>query len=505
MTRWMNVMLASLPLLTACGGADMDSMEQPAAVGLLDEVTGEAEQSLSVKTGGPQLYDLNQATYPFTVRITIRWSDGSSGICSGAVLGSHTIITAAHCTRNYGTNPPRTPTAATTIHYGTGWTNSQPIVSATEGVGWWESTATDVGLFRVANAINVTKPAFSGSPQPINSIWKMRGLGRMRNRADYTGNYTITSDRNVDGADASYSYFNVAATDPGDSGGPWLFNYTTSAGQMILGGVTSGTTGAQDRVSKTSQAYAPILSKAAAWGDTIPTYVLPPAGCETMAPGEGLAHNQAVWSCDGRFEFRFQSDSNLVLYKHSGGTTTPIWASGTWNMNADKLIMQEDGNLVMYRANGSVVWATHTNGSPNSRLRVQNDGNVVIYNTSNQPIYSTLATLSWSSTGPISGKHCTQISETMDPATWDDNYLCSTENHGFAWSGAGPIGGMRCTQIHEAAEPSSTTWHDNYLCVPNDSPLQLTWSSAGPISGKACVQWIEAADPHTWHDNYLCY
>jgi hypothetical protein len=390
MTRWMNVMLASLPFLTACGGADVDSREQqPAAEALLDMETGQAEQPLSVKSGGPQLYDLDQPTYPFTVRITVRWSDGSSGLCSGAVLGSHTIITAAHCTRNYSTNPPRTPTAATTIHYGTGWTSSQPIVSATEGVGWWESTATDVGLFRVPNAINVTRPALSGSPQPVNSIWKMRGMGRMRNGVDYTGKYTITGDRNVDGANASYSYFNVAATDPGDSGGPWIFNYTTSAGLKILGGVTSGTTGVQDRVSKTSLAYGPILSKAAAWGNTIATYVLPPTGCETMNPGEGLAHDQAAWSCDGRFEFRFQSDSNLVLYKHSGGTTSPIWASGTWNTNADKLIMQEDGNLVMYRANGSVVWATNTHGNPNSRLRVQNDGNVVLYNASNQPIWAT--------------------------------------------------------------------------------------------------------------------
>jgi hypothetical protein len=121
----------------------------------------------------------------------------------------------------------------------------------------------------------------------------------------------------------------------------------------------------------------------------IATYVLPPTGCETMNPGEGLAHNQAAWSCDGRFEFRFQSDSNLVLYKHSGGTTAAIWASGTWNTNADKLIMQEDGNLVMYRANGSVVWSTNTQGNPNSRLRVQNDGNVVLYTASNQPIWAT--------------------------------------------------------------------------------------------------------------------
>jgi hypothetical protein len=111
--------------------------------------------------------------------------------------------------------------------------------------------------------------------------------------------------------------------------------------------------------------------------------------------------------------------------------------------------------------------------------------------------------LYWSSAGPISGKYCTQISESADPHTWNDNYLCADVSYGFRWSSAGPISGMRCTQISESADPH--TWNDNYLCVPNDSPLWLSWSSAGPISGKSCTQIIEAADPYSWRDNYLCY
>lgn len=153
--------------------------------------------------------------------------------------------------------------------------------------------------------------------------------------------------------------------------------------------MTSGSTGNQDRASKTSLAYAPILSKAAAWGDTIPTYVLPPTGCRTAKPGEGLAHDWSIWSCDGRFEFKFQGDSNLVLYKYSGGVAKPIWAANTWNMGGDKLIMQEDGNLVIYKSNGTPIWSTNTWGKPNSRLEVQDDGNVVIYSASNQPIWAT--------------------------------------------------------------------------------------------------------------------
>lgn len=116
-----------------------------------------------------------------------------------------------------------------------------------------------------------------------------------------------------------------------------------------------------------------------------------------------------------------------------------------------------------------------------------------------------LKPITWSTTGPIAGRYCTQIHEGSDPHTWNDNYLCSTVNYGIQWSSAGPIGGLRCTQITEGSEPPEHTWHDNYLCVPTNSPLYFQWSSAGPIAGKTCTQWHESADPHTWMDNFLCY
>eukprot|EP01083_Nonionella_stella_P163997 541488_1 len=108
--------------------------------------------------------------------------------------------------------------------------------------------------------------------------------------------------------------------------------------------------------------------------------------------------------------------------------------------------------------------------------------------------------------GPISGKKCVRWLETADEAgTWLDNYLCSYNDYGIQWSSAGAINGMRCTHILEGAEPDSTTWKDNYLCVPGHSELEFHWSSAGSINGLACVQILETADPHTWSDNYLCY
>ncbi|HEV8717435.1 MAG TPA: PKD domain-containing protein [Candidatus Binatia bacterium] len=113
--------------------------------------------------------------------------------------------------------------------------------------------------------------------------------------------------------------------------------------------------------------------------------------------------------------------------------------------------------------------------------------------------------IAWSTEGPLGGMHCVQVSEPADPAPWDNDYLCSYLDVGFKWSSAGPITGMRCTQITEPAEPAEHGWTDNYLCVPESSPLELTWSNAGPVAGKKCLRIGASRDRHGWKNNALCY
>ncbi|MFC1623492.1 hypothetical protein ACFL16_03780, partial [Patescibacteria group bacterium] len=112
-------------------------------------------------------------------------------------------------------------------------------------------------------------------------------------------------------------------------------------------------------------------------------------------------------------------------------------------------------------------------------------------------------TFGWSNEGVIDGMVCTHILETVDPDSWDNNYLCTQNNEGIVWNSSGTVAGMRCYQVSESADPD--TWHDNYLCVPEQSNLQFYWSSDERVSGKDCVQWFEPYDPHTWDDNYLCF
>lgn len=133
------------------------------------------------------------------------------------------------------------------------------------------------------------------------------------------------------------------------------------------------------------------------------------------------------------------------------------------------------------------------------------DGIYAVYD--NIPI----SPLTFSANGTVAGKKCTSLNESRDAAGgWGDNYLCANNDVGLRWSSAGPIGYMRCTQIIEPAEPASTTWTDNWLCVPPASGYQFTWSYAGipaaPAGGwRGCVNWNEPNDPHTWGDNWLCY
>jgi hypothetical protein len=143
-----------------------------------------------------------------------------------------------------------------------------------------------------------------------------------------------------------------------------------------------------------------------------------------------------------------------------------------------------------------------SNNTGSFRFRIEEPEPIPPTDTTPVPLPQS-AELKWSSAEPIAGMVCTQLLETADPHTWNDNYLCSTRDFGLKWSAAGPIAGMACTQILETADPD--TWNDNYLCVPEGSPLKLLWSSAGPIANKSCVQILETADPDTWNDNYLCH
>lgn len=115
-------------------------------------------------------------------------------------------------------------------------------------------------------------------------------------------------------------------------------------------------------------------------------------------------------------------------------------------------------------------------------------------------------TLLWVMDGRVKQENfCVLVNEPNDPEAWADNYLCSMEDFGFQWSSTGPIAEMRCLQITAPQEPAEHGWDNNYLCVPQSSPLELRWSTQGNLVDMTCVQFEEPGDPHGWKDNSLCY
>jgi len=104
---------------------------------------------------------------------------------------------------------------------------------------------------------------------------------------------------------------------------------------------------------------------------------------DELFPGDKLTPGQYLMSQNGFYKLIMQTDGNLVLYNASG----PLWQTATQGSNF-YTIMQSDGNWVVTNPkNRADVWDTKTFGNPGAVLRVQDDGNVVIY-VGNKPIWS---------------------------------------------------------------------------------------------------------------------
>lgn len=111
-----------------------------------------------------------------------------------------------------------------------------------------------------------------------------------------------------------------------------------------------------------------------------------------LAPGDALQPGDRRTTRDGRCVLTFQGDLNLVEY--CGGR--PVWATGTSvatrppEPGRAQLVMQRDGNLVLYGWAGTRPgprWYTGTSVA-GSRLVLQTDANLVVYGPDGRPTWS---------------------------------------------------------------------------------------------------------------------
>jgi hypothetical protein len=94
---------------------------------------------------------------------------------------------------------------------------------------------------------------------------------------------------------------------------------------------------------------------------------------DALHSGQWLRANESLRSIGGEYHLVMQGDGNLVLYR-SGAA---VWATNTMGPGRE-LVMQSDGNLVLY-AGGQALWSSGTDGAGAAKLVVQSDGNLVIY------------------------------------------------------------------------------------------------------------------------------
>ncbi|KAH8649327.1 hypothetical protein BX600DRAFT_442587 [Xylariales sp. PMI_506] len=92
-----------------------------------------------------------------------------------------------------------------------------------------------------------------------------------------------------------------------------------------------------------------------------------------------LRVDESIEDPKGLYKLTLQQDGNLVLYDTT--YEEALWASGTAGpMDPDILAVQEDGT-VLYNKVGKPYWVTDTWGGGGSRtvLVMQTDGNLILY------------------------------------------------------------------------------------------------------------------------------
>lgn len=110
------------------------------------------------------------------------------------------------------------------------------------------------------------------------------------------------------------------------------------------------------------------------------------AGAPSLAqnylyPDGRLHQGQFITSASGKYTLVMQIDGNLVMYDGNGRVRYHFPGPG------NVAVMQTDGNFVEYSLLGNAVWHTNTWGNPGSLMHIQDDGNLVVYNRNWIPLW----------------------------------------------------------------------------------------------------------------------
>jgi len=105
---------------------------------------------------------------------------------------------------------------------------------------------------------------------------------------------------------------------------------------------------------------------------------------DRLTAGQSIGKGEQLTSPDGRYRLILQEDGNLVLYSGSNA----VWYSHSDGIAVKELVMQHNGELVLYKYDGKPAWSSRTRGDTSTFVVMQNDGNLVIYDKG-KPIWYT--------------------------------------------------------------------------------------------------------------------
>jgi hypothetical protein len=128
-----------------------------------------------------------------------------------------------------------------------------------------------------------------------------------------------------------------------------------------------------------------------------------------LNPGESLSPNGQLTAPTKPLRLVLQDDGNLVLYVWND----PLWDSKTTGQPAAKAVMQQDGNFVIYDNQGKALWSSNTWGKNGSYLELDDSGSATIYHpvgASKLPVWSTNTPFSFGwpkhiDSGPVQVAH----------------------------------------------------------------------------------------------------
>lgn len=112
----------------------------------------------------------------------------------------------------------------------------------------------------------------------------------------------------------------------------------------------------------------------------------------SLNPGRsGLAPGQTLWSDDGRFFLTMQTDGNLVLQDQKTGKI--LFATNTYGKGGSPwLQLDGEGNISVYTENPNLaqLWTAKANNKGGTQLIMQKDGNLVLYKQDGRtPVWAT--------------------------------------------------------------------------------------------------------------------